>query len=246
MRVTTVPTPDRPRRSWLGKRVNKLRKRALRLLGRLTLPWLAPPTLRWLVGSCRVERIDEQHFTDVPDDQGVLLALWHGRMILGMSGHRGDGHTVLVSPSDDGSLVVKVLPSFGYGVIRGSSSRGQFRALRDMLRELRASRAVAITPDGPRGPRHSMNEGLAWLSSVTGFPVIPCGFVADDAWHLRSWDALTIPKPRARVALVYGAPLHVARGAGDDELAAATDEIQRRMLEAERRGFEHLGREPDW
>jgi lysophospholipid acyltransferase (LPLAT)-like uncharacterized protein len=73
---------------------------------------------------------------------------------------------------------------------------------------------------------------------------VPCGFVAANAWHLRSWDRFTIPKPFSRVAFVYGEPVYVPRR-GDGVLETATAEIAARMNTAEKRGFETLAVEPD-
>ena len=153
---------------------------------------------------------------------------------------------VLVSPSDDGSLATKMITHFGQRVVRGSTNKASARALRELLGELRRGGTVVLTPDGPRGPRHSVNHGLAWLARTTGFPVLPCGFVCDRAWHLKSWDHFTIPKPGARLALVYGEPLWVQKGGGTEALGAATETLRRRMLEAEEQGFERLGVERDW
>jgi len=191
----------------------------------------------------RTDVLGAEHLESTARHPGRLLALWHGRMLVPFHHHRGAGMCVLVSPSDDGSLVTSLLERFGQRVVRGSSNKASARALRALLGELRGGGTVVITPDGPRGPRHSMNPGLAWLARATGFPVLPCGFVCDRAWSLRSWDRFTIPKPGARLALVYGEPLGVAPQSGEDELARATEEIKRRMLEAETRGLRHLGRE---
>ena len=115
-----------------------------------------------------------------------------------------------------------------------------------MLRNLRGGGTIVVTPDGPRGPRHSGSAGVVWLARATGFPVLPCGFVASPAWHLKSWDAFTIPKWKAKVKLVFGEPLYVPRDADDVALKAANEELLRRMLDAEARGFAALGEQPDW
>ncbi len=219
---------------------------ARRSLGAAVLPIVAPSVLRALARTWSVRLEGEGHYEDAFRHPGRLLSLWHGRMLVSLPHHRDRGMCVLVSPSDDGSLILPLLARFGQRVIRGSSNKESARALRAMLRELEAGGTVVVTPDGPRGPRHSMNLGLAWLAKVTGFPVLPCGFVCDRAWHLKSWDRFTIPRPRARLALVYGEPLLVERDADDAALARATDEIRARMLAAERRGFELLETEPDW
>lgn len=177
---------------------------------------------------------------------GHFMALWHGRMVVALPHHAGRDWHVLVSPSQDGDISEALLKGFGCRVIRGSSSRGGARALREMLRVLRGGSVLIVTPDGPRGPRHSMNPGLAWMARATGFAVVPCGFVCDRAWRARSWDRFTVPKPRARVALVYGAPVRIERSASVEDLDAATERIRAGMMRAEQRGFDHLQEPPDW
>ena len=84
------------------------------------------------------------------------------------------------------------------------------------------------------------------MSRATGFPILPIGIVADRAWHLDSWDAFTIAKPFARLAVVYGEPVTVPREGGDEGLERATEELRRRLIAAETRGCESLGVDPDW
>ena len=103
-----------------------------------------------------------------------------------------------------------------------------------------------ITPDGPRGPMHTMNPGLAFMARATGREIVPLGFACDRAWHADSWDHFTIPKPFARVCVVYGQPVLVSREADDTEQGEATELVRERTLEAERAGFDHLGCEVDW
>lgn len=211
------------------------------------MSWVGPFVLRQLTKSWKVDVIGGEHLESVRRTSGgYFMALWHGRMMVALSGHDGAHYSVLVSPSQDGDISEALLHAFGYRVIRGSSSRGGARALREMLTALRAGEALVITPDGPRGPRHSMNLGLAWMARATGYPIIPCGFVCDRAWRARSWDRFTIPKRGARLAYVYEEPVHVARDGGDEALASATERIRAALMRAEARGFEHLGTESDW
>ena len=174
---------------------------------------------------------------------GHFMALWHGKMLVGLPHYAGRGYKVLVSSSGDGDISEHLLESFGYGVIRGSSSRGGARALREMLTALRRGCVLVITPDGPRGPTHSMNPGLAWMSRATGYGVVPCGFASDRSWRAKSWDRLMIPKPHARVVFFYEEPVFVARHASEAEQAEATELIRVRMLAAERQAAEQLGQE---
>jgi len=167
-------------------------------------------------------------------------------MVVALPTHAHRGWHVLVSPSPDGDISEKLLEANGYHVIRGSSSRGGARALREMLRILDEGAVLFITPDGPRGPMHSMNPGLAFMARATGREIVPLGFACDRAWHADSWDRFTIPKPFARVCVVYGDPVSVSREADEAEQEEATSLVRARTLAAEQRGFEHLDCEADF
>ena len=167
-------------------------------------------------------------------------------MIVALPMFAHEGWHVLVSSSGDGDISEKLLEANGYSVIRGSSSRGGARALRKMLKLLDEGAVLFITPDGPRGPMHGMNPGLAFMARATGRQVVPLGFACDRAWHADSWDHFTIPKPFARVRVVYGEPVAVSREADEKEQEDATALVGERTLACEARGFDSLGCEPDW
>lgn len=199
---------------------------------------------RWNARSWRVEIHNEEQLEAAKGEGGGhFMALWHGKMLVGLPHYGGRGYKVLVSASGDGDISEHLLESFGYGVIRGSSSRGGARALREMLVALRQGNVLVITPDGPRGPTHSMNPGLAWMSRATGYGVVPCGFASTRSWRANSWDRLMIPKPWARVVFFYEEPVFVAREADEEEQARATELIRERMLNAERQAALVLGQE---
>jgi hypothetical protein len=228
------------------RRANRRWKHARRRAGRFAAVTFLPPLLRLLSRTWRPTLVDEKHLRSVHDaGRGHLLTVWHGRMLLGATHHVAERFCVLVSPSGDGDVSGSILSRLGYGVVRGSSREGATRALRQLIQRLREGLGVVVTPDGPIGPRHSVAPGVAWLARAVDRPVLPCGLVAQRAWHLSSWDRFTIPKPFSRVAFVYGEPVVVSREGGDAELERAADAIRERMLAAERRGFEVLGVEPD-
>lgn len=220
-------------------------KAARRKLGAAFLSTCGPSVLRGLARSWRTEVLGGEHLESVASS-GFMIALWHGRMLMGVEFHGDRRWNVLVSPSDDGNLSRTLLDAFGYRVIRGSSSRGGARALRQMLSVLDAGECLILTPDGPRGPSRDVNPGLAWMARATAYPILPLGMVTDRAWYMKSWDRFTIPKPRARVVFSHGEPVRVGRDGGDEELELATATIRARLIQAEELGFEHLGAERDW
>lgn len=217
-----------------------------RKIGSALLPFAAPALLRGLSRTWRYEELARENYEQALGHPGRIFLLWHGRMLLPLVLHRGRGYRVLVSPSDDGSLVTGTLGAFGYGIIRGSSNKRPAKALREMLGTLLEGGTIILTPDGPRGPRHSMNVGPAWLASATGYPVLGAGLACDRSWRLDSWDRFAIPKPGARVVVHYGEPMFLPRQAGEAELAAASDELRRRLIASEEACFRRLGVEPDW
>jgi hypothetical protein len=161
-------------------------------------------------------------------------------MLLGLRHHGKQGMHVLVSSSGDGDLAKMLLTSHGYEVIRGSSSRKGSRALREMLRVLSAGKDVIVTPDGPRGPQHSMNPGPAFMARETGKVIVPIGLACSRSWNLNSWDRFAIPKFRGRIVVRYGTPLRVPSESTETELEACTDELRARLLRAEEDAEQHL------
>jgi lysophospholipid acyltransferase (LPLAT)-like uncharacterized protein len=220
-------------------------KRARRRVGGALLRAFGPRALTWLSGTWKEELAGAEHLERALRGGGFLIAMWHGRMVVPVHYFRARGWHVLVSPSEDGDLSEGLLERFGYNVVRGSSSRGGARALRELRAILDAGGVVVITPDGPRGPMHSVNPGLAWMARATGRPILPLGNTPDRAWHLGSWDRFTIPKPRARIALTYGEAIEVPREIDEAGLGRATELVRERLLAVEREGFARLGVEPD-
>jgi lysophospholipid acyltransferase (LPLAT)-like uncharacterized protein len=218
-------------------------RRCRRRLGSWLLALLAPALVRLLACTWRIERAGEPGFAVLRSRTPWIVAMWHGRMLtlMPLRYHRGRGIGVLVSPSDDGGLAQQALRAFRYRIVRGSLSRGGARALREMRELLAADGQLVVTPDGPRGPRHAINVGVAWLARATGAPILPVGVAVDRAWRLRSWDRFTIPKPFARIRVHYGDPVAVPGDASDDDLERIAAAVRATLLASERAGFAQLG-----
>jgi lysophospholipid acyltransferase (LPLAT)-like uncharacterized protein len=161
----------------------------------------------------------------------LVFTLWHGQMLPLLWYHRDQGVAVLVSEHKDGEIIARILQWMGYALIRGSTSRGSGRALIGLVRTLREGNDVAVTPDGPRGPRHKFAPGAAIAAQRSGAPIMPVVAHVDRYWQLRTWDGFIIPKPFARITVGYGDPTRVETSS-PREAAAAAPELERLMGQA--------------
>jgi lysophospholipid acyltransferase (LPLAT)-like uncharacterized protein len=133
----------------------------------------------------------------------VVILLWHGELLPILWAHRDEGVSVLISTHADGEIIARICRALGCRTVRGSSSRGGARALLELVRELQSGHEIAVTPDGPRGPRREFAPGAIVAAMRAGAPVVAFGATVDRAWRLRSWDRFVIPKPFARVSMAY-------------------------------------------
>jgi hypothetical protein len=203
---------------------------------------LGGPALRLLAHTWRVTFEGEEHETKCRDaGTPYLWAFRHGRLLLAAWACRGRGIGVMVSQHGDGEIIAQLAAKLGYETYRGSTTRGGNQALREMSR-VPGSQPLAITPDGPRGPDGSVQPGVVLLAQATERVVIPAGLAAVPAWRARSWDRLVVPKPFARIRVVYREPIRVPAEldrAGREQWA---ERIRAEMEEAERIAWERLRR----
>jgi lysophospholipid acyltransferase (LPLAT)-like uncharacterized protein len=165
-----------------------------------------------------------------------VYVLWHGRLLPCSYYHRTRGLATLISQHRDGDYIAGVVERWwGFHAIRGSSSRGGTSALREIVRTLRRGTAVAITPDGPRGPRQKMKTGPLLAAQLAGVPLMPVSAGSRSAWWLGGWDRFLIPKPFSRIRLLYGEPVTVPREAGEREVEAIAAHLEEELNQLTRR-----------
>ena len=137
-----------------------------------------------------------------------LYLFWHEMILFPAYTHARYRVATLVSQHRDGELIAQVMRMLRGQAIRGSTTRGAVPALRTMMRRAKMQH-LAITPDGPKGPRRTVQMGAIFLASRSGMPLIPLGFAYSDCWRNRSWDKTAIPKPFAVARSVVGRPILV-------------------------------------
>lgn len=147
----------------------------------------------------------------------ILFALWHGRMFLSIQAHRHEGIVTMASRSTDGEIIAGWLERNGYAVVRGSSTRGGSRALRELVRRVRSGSTAALTVDGPKGPPRVVQPGIVQLARLTGGWILPITFSSDRPRFLSSWDRYLLPLPFSRNVVFYGEPFPIEKETTDRE-----------------------------
>ena len=144
---------------------------------------------------------------------------------------RNLGIKVLVSRHADGEYITQVIERLGFTTVRGSTTRGGAKALLTMIKDSAEGTAIAITPDGPKGPRFTVQPGIIYLSQKTGVPIIPTSLGLTSYWELPSWDKFRIPKPFSKAALIYGEPIHIPPKLSKSEVEAFCRLLENKMRE---------------
>ena len=143
------------------------------------LPPLGSALIRALGGTLRVRTLHADRIkTFWETGRPVIVAFWHGRQIMMPLCYGGSRLAILISRHRDGELIHRIVRRFGFDTVRGSTTRGGAQALRQMARLGRSGADLAVTPDGPRGPRCVAQAGVAELAKLTGLPIIPLTFSA--------------------------------------------------------------------
>lgn len=208
---------------------------------RMRRTWIRflPPILRWTLRAVASTlrwrfRISEQSRCLIDSGRPLILSFWHGHIFLLPEVFRrifpeASEIWTLISRHWDGELIARTVRPFGVHPIRGSTGKGGKEALQEMVQTLAEGRRVAITPDGPRGPRRKLQPGVVLLSSRAQAPILPVAWSASPRIRLKSWDRFEVPLPFARVCVAFGSPVTVPRTTGEADLACACGRLQDQM-----------------
>ncbi|WP_435017090.1 lysophospholipid acyltransferase family protein [Tundrisphaera sp. TA3] len=165
--------------------------------------------------------------------QRFIYAFFHEAMLFPAHYWSWPEMQILISDHRDGELITQVVRRLGFGVVRGSTTRGGARALREMTRRIDRGH-LCVTPDGPKGPRRHVHQGLSYLASRTGLPIVGAGMAFQDPWRANSWDRFAVPRPFRPAACVVPEPVFVPPDADRDVLEACRAEVERRMNDSTR------------
>ncbi len=186
--------------------------------------------IRFWLHTLRFKVVDHAGVLRVPPERPLLWTFWHNRLFvmsfMFQKFFRGRRGTALASASKDGEIIAAVMKRFGIDAIRGSSSRRGATALVEMKRAIEAGSIMAITPDGPRGPRYHINPGVVKLAQITGGTVMPIHVTFSRFWRLKSWDSFMIPKPFATIEVTFAELHHVPPTSTEEQFEAERERLE--------------------
>lgn len=197
------------------------------------LAGLAVAILRILFSTIRLRVDDSIGFGENKPKGPLILCFWHNRILAitlaflrRYPSKQRKGVTVLTSPSRDGEILARVVGGLGMSSVRGSSSRRGSTALRELVRLVESGGDIAITPDGPRGPRYKLGPGAILLAQTTGAPLVPAHARFSNAFRMKTWDGFCIPLPFSTIFVTVGETIAVPRNLTDEEFEATRARLE--------------------
>jgi lysophospholipid acyltransferase (LPLAT)-like uncharacterized protein len=193
--------------------------------------------IRAVSATIRYEWRDTSGLLSVNKDQSVIFCIWHNRLSLCLEVFRVFLRDIqrpcklaaMVSASKDGGLLARVLEHYGVQPVRGSTSRRGRQALLELVSWSERGYDLAITPDGPRGPCYTVQEGVIALAQITGRPVLPVSYHLRWKIRLKSWDRFQIPLPFTKCLMHLTPPIYVPREASDAEREELRQQVEQRL-----------------
>jgi lysophospholipid acyltransferase (LPLAT)-like uncharacterized protein len=201
--------------------------------------WIGWIFIQLLARTWRWQVHGYEHFQDLENKKiPVIYAFWHGRILPAIFFWRNRGIVVLTSENKDGEYIAHVIRRFGYGSSRGSTSRNAVKGTLGLIRTLKHGAPVAFTVDGPRGPRHRVQQGVTWLASYSQHPILPFHIEAVRAKNLSSWDGFQIPLFFSKIRIDIGEPIFLDRDLPEEVLETKRIELEN-TLNSLRQNAEH-------
>lgn len=184
--------------------------------------------LQWLIflscfKSYRGEKLDEKPY---------VILFWHGKLALMPFAFRyfkfkNKKAYVMISHHKDGERIAKIIEFYGLKKIRGSTSKGSINALRFAFKVLDEKDDIVITPDGPRGPYHSISDGSVLLAKKKNVKIRLLNYEASRFWEFKSWDKMILPKPFSRIIYSLSEPLDVSNLDKEEAKKLIFDEFEK-------------------
>ncbi len=210
--------------------MKKLKKRILRALALALVPPIGTLLIRFIYLTCKKNFHIDQDIGEKP----VIFAFWHGDLLmqpyLYYKFRKIPKANVLISDHFDGQIIAKIMVYFNLGTIHGSSNRSAVRVLMQGIKSLKEGYDIGITPDGPKGPRHEVSDGVIAMAHKSKANVVAFSCVPSKYWQLSSWDKFTIPKPFSTLDFYASKPIDLHDAELEDAKAVIKKELMQHAI----------------
>jgi lysophospholipid acyltransferase (LPLAT)-like uncharacterized protein len=158
-------------------------------------------TTRWtFIGF---DAVDEHIHNHKP----LLVCFWHGRLaMLPFAWRWNKNFYMLLSEHSDGRFISRILTHHGIFSVFGSSTRGGVKAAVACAHHLKNGGCVGITPDGPKGPREHVTQGVLSIAKLGNAIIVPATYSLSRSKRLHTWDRFVFPYPFGRGVYSAGTP----------------------------------------
>ncbi len=181
----------------------------------------------------RYRLVDVENEQRALEDNGaVVYASWHQRFFPGITFFATRKPiAIMISQSRDGEMIARVVDILGWRSVRGSSSKGGIRALKELRSLTREGYRVGHIVDGPQGPFGVIKPGLLTIAQFSGAPILPVIISGQRRWVFNSWDRFMVPKPFSRVFVRFGKPIFVPRRLNTDDFETLRQDVEKQIKE---------------
>ena len=145
-------------------------------------------------------------------NESFIYAFWHDQLLICPLTWQSEFKIkVLISKHRDGDIITRLISNLGFNAIRGSThkswktkNKGGLLSARKMIKSLKNGISIGISPDGPKGPRHKVSDGILSISRLSNSSILPVGIGFKKKWVLNTWDKFIIPKPFNQITIIWG------------------------------------------
>ncbi len=207
----------------------------------IIVPRLLQIIVLLITATCRVRYHNRQVYKDLSEsNEAFVLCMWHNCSTIAGWAMRGGKVSVVVSDSKDGEYVSRFANLFGIKTIRGSTSSGSAKVVRAAMNLIKHNKPIALTLDGPRGPKYKMQHGALWFAAAGEIPLVPMHIESSRQWVLKSWDGHRFPKPFSTIHIGFGDPIFIKRATLEDDVEKVALDVEEIMVEHVRQIQTHL------
>ncbi|MCX8109982.1 MAG: lysophospholipid acyltransferase family protein [Syntrophorhabdaceae bacterium] len=197
---------------------------------------ILPPVIYAIITFIRLtSRIEHINRSKVDESwqrgENFIICFWHGRLLMmPFANIRGKGK-VLISRHRDGEFIARVIRFFGLDAIRGSYRKKTVSSVREIMSSIRHGFDVAITPDGPKGPRYKVKKGIIELARITKAGIVPVTYSAGKKKTFKSWDRFVLPLPFSRIVFLWGEPIYINKDMDEEAMEDMRLHLENKLIE---------------